>query len=257
MIESDGILCLFILLLIYNSHTHTHTHTHLTAPFLGLPGWASTTKVKPIWILLKQETLSGCGISWAICKSAPSSWQVTTPAPHHSVFHRPDALLAAQPIVSKHSRCIACYWLCPHSMRSRVCATDYPSVHPGGAALTQSGCWHLGCGSMGLQHGTQQHMWTAPCLLPRDVAEYRCVVIDSSCCCSYGGAGCWWQATKSPGSRCWSWHCSGSSLLLCNSHLLIVICWTSLLVITFLALFIYWCLSPFFTDTLRLCVWNY
>ena len=45
------------------SHTHTHTHTHLTAPFPGLPGWASTRKIKPIWILLKQETVSGSGIS--------------------------------------------------------------------------------------------------------------------------------------------------------------------------------------------------
>jgi len=41
-------------------------------------------KVKPIWILLKQETVSGSGISWAICKSAPRSRQITTPAPHHS-----------------------------------------------------------------------------------------------------------------------------------------------------------------------------
>ena len=44
-----------------------------------------TRKVKPIWILLKQETVSGSGISWAICKSAPRSRQITTPAPHHSV----------------------------------------------------------------------------------------------------------------------------------------------------------------------------
>ena len=35
---------------------HTHTHTHLTALFPGLPGWAGTRKVKPIWILLKQES---------------------------------------------------------------------------------------------------------------------------------------------------------------------------------------------------------
>jgi len=41
-----------------------HTHTHLTAPFQGLPGWASSRKVKPIWILLKQETVSGRVISW-------------------------------------------------------------------------------------------------------------------------------------------------------------------------------------------------
>ena len=53
---------------------------------LGLPGWAVIRKVKPIWILLKQQTVSGSGISWAISKSAPRSRQITIPAPHHSVF---------------------------------------------------------------------------------------------------------------------------------------------------------------------------
>ena len=38
------------------------------------------------WILLKQETVSGSSISWAICKSAPRSRQITMPATHHSVF---------------------------------------------------------------------------------------------------------------------------------------------------------------------------
>ena len=65
---------------------HTHTHTRLKALFPGLPRWAGTRKVKPIWILLEQETMSGSGISWAICKSAHSSRQITTPAPHHSLF---------------------------------------------------------------------------------------------------------------------------------------------------------------------------
>jgi len=65
---------------------HTHTHTHLTALFPGLPGWAGTRKVKPIWILLKQETVSSSGISWAILKSASHSRQITMPAPHHSFF---------------------------------------------------------------------------------------------------------------------------------------------------------------------------
>ena len=37
-------------------------------------------------ILLKQETVSGSGIIWAICKSALRSRQITTPAPHHSFF---------------------------------------------------------------------------------------------------------------------------------------------------------------------------
>jgi len=63
-----------------------HTHTHLTALFPGLPGWAGTRKVKPIWILLKQETVSGSGISWAVCKSAPHSRQITMPASDYSVF---------------------------------------------------------------------------------------------------------------------------------------------------------------------------
>ena len=80
----------------------TYTYTRLTALYPGLPGSAGTRKVQPIWILLKQETVSGSGISWAICKSAPRSRQITTPAPHHSFFYRPDALPAAQPTASKH-----------------------------------------------------------------------------------------------------------------------------------------------------------
>ena len=37
-------------------------------------------------------------------QSVPRSRQRTTPAPHHSVFYRPDALPAAQPRASKHWR---------------------------------------------------------------------------------------------------------------------------------------------------------
>ena len=48
--------------------------------------------------------MSGSGISWAICKSAPRSRQITMPAPHHSVFYRPNALLSTQPTSSKHWR---------------------------------------------------------------------------------------------------------------------------------------------------------
>ena len=53
--------------------TQTHMHTSLMALCLGLPRWAGTRKVKPIWILPKQETVSGSGMSWAVCKSAPHS----------------------------------------------------------------------------------------------------------------------------------------------------------------------------------------
>ena len=80
-------------------------HTHpFNGPCPGLPGWAGTRKIKPIWILLKLETVSGSGISWTICKSAPRSRQITMPAPQRSVFYRLDALPAAQPTVSKHWR---------------------------------------------------------------------------------------------------------------------------------------------------------
>ena len=60
------------------------THTRLTAIFFpGQPRSAGTRKIKPMWILLKQETVSGSGISWAICKPAPGSRQknhASTPA---------------------------------------------------------------------------------------------------------------------------------------------------------------------------------
>ena len=48
--------------------------------------------------------MSGSGISWAICKSAPRSRQITMPPNHHSVFYRLDALPATQPTASKHWR---------------------------------------------------------------------------------------------------------------------------------------------------------
>ena len=68
-----------IVIVIKNCNTsltghYTHAHTH---PFRG--HLSRTTRVK-------QETVSGSGISWAICKSAPRSRQITMPATHHSVF---------------------------------------------------------------------------------------------------------------------------------------------------------------------------
>ena len=36
-------------------------------PCPGLRGRAGIRKLKPMWILLKQETVGGSGISWAIC----------------------------------------------------------------------------------------------------------------------------------------------------------------------------------------------
>jgi len=61
--------------------------------------------------LLEQETMSGSGISWAICKSAPRPRQTTMPTSHHSVFYRPDALPATQPSNNKTERT----WTIPHN----------------------------------------------------------------------------------------------------------------------------------------------
>jgi len=93
--SSFGIVQIFSCCLRWNNCLQTHTR--LTALFPGLPRWAGTRKVKPIWIFLKRETVSGSGSSWAICKFVPRSTHITTPAPNHSAFYRLDALPAAQP----------------------------------------------------------------------------------------------------------------------------------------------------------------
>jgi len=76
-----------------SKYNYLNTHTFRSA---------GTRKVKPIWILLKQETVSG--INWAICKSAPRSRQITTPAPHHSFTGRMPFLLSNQ----QHQSCCCC-----------------------------------------------------------------------------------------------------------------------------------------------------
>jgi len=94
--------CKNILIVTFSHNAYTCVYT-----FIGPLSWTTQVsqyqKGKPIWILLKQETVSGSGISWAICKCAPRSRQVTMQAPHHSKsFLQADALPAAQPTASKH-----------------------------------------------------------------------------------------------------------------------------------------------------------
>ena len=54
----------------YNHASHMayfkikYYYNRLTALCPGLPGWAGIRKVKSIWILPKQETVSGSGINW-------------------------------------------------------------------------------------------------------------------------------------------------------------------------------------------------
>jgi len=74
------------LLLHICTHACTHTHIHFAALWTLSRITPGEPVPEPIWILLKQETVSGSGISCAICKSAPRLRQTTTPGPHHSVF---------------------------------------------------------------------------------------------------------------------------------------------------------------------------
>jgi len=61
----------------------TPPHTRLTALCPGLPGVSQYQKGKTN---LEFTEARDSGISWAICKSAPCSRQITMPTPHHSVF---------------------------------------------------------------------------------------------------------------------------------------------------------------------------
>jgi len=81
--------------------------------------------------LLEQETVSGCGISWSICKSAPRPRQITMPVPHHSVFYRPDALPATQSTSSKHCHFNDHYFSKLVLLRfssSNCQGTEYPAI---------------------------------------------------------------------------------------------------------------------------------
>ena len=84
-------------LLLQDIHTHP-----FNGPLSGTTQVSRYQKGKTNLDFTEQETVSGSSNSWAICKSAPRSRQITTPAPHHSIFYRPDALPAAQPTASKH-----------------------------------------------------------------------------------------------------------------------------------------------------------
>ena len=89
---------------LYKITLNTYTHIHsFNGPFSRTTRVSRYQKGKINLDFTEARTVSGSGISWAVCKSAPRSRQITTPAPHHSsFFYRPDALPATQPTASKH-----------------------------------------------------------------------------------------------------------------------------------------------------------
>ena len=128
-------------------------------------------------------------LSWAICKSAPRSRQITMPVPHHSVFYRPDALPAAQPTASKHWRLIITVidqkfwtWL--------IWGSLVQSVH---TRLTESTviecivfvvCWCIHCWLFQVQ-------WICPVFMPARCRQYPAAGESCSrhvaCCHRYSG----------------------------------------------------------------------
>jgi len=73
---------------------------------LGLPGWSSTKKIKPIWF----TGARGCEKQWhqlghmQICTSPSPQAHNHVSIPPLNFFYKPDALLATQPTALKHWR---------------------------------------------------------------------------------------------------------------------------------------------------------
>ena len=100
----------------YDHWLTTHTHTRLTALFPRLPGWAGTRNLKQIWIYWSKR-------QWvAVASAGPYASLHLAPAPHHSVFYRPDALPATQPTASKHWR--QDHWLTNKAYLSTITVTN-------------------------------------------------------------------------------------------------------------------------------------
>jgi len=94
---------MIIITTIFLPHISMNTYTH-THPFNGpLSGTTRVSRYRKGKTNLDFTEATDSEWQWAICKSAPRSRQITMPAPHHSLFYKPDALPAGQPTVSKHS----------------------------------------------------------------------------------------------------------------------------------------------------------
>ena len=97
-VNSDTLHCTTI-----NTHTRLHTHP-FNGPFSRTTRVGRYQKGKTNLDFTEARDSEWQWHQLGLCKSAPHSRQITTPAAHHSVFYRPDALPAAQPTASKHWR---------------------------------------------------------------------------------------------------------------------------------------------------------
>jgi len=87
-----------------HKHTHTHTHTHpFNGPLSGTPQVSRYKKGKtnPDFTDTRDSEWQWHQLGhMQVCILLQT--EITSPAPHHSDFYRPDALPAAQPTASKH-----------------------------------------------------------------------------------------------------------------------------------------------------------
>ena len=120
--------------------------------------WYQKGKIKTNMDFLDQETVSGSGFIWTICKSAPCPRQITTPTPLHSVFYRPDALPAAQPTASKHWRHNIIIWI-GWGEQQVTALYSSPDVGPLTRWLGGQACWAAGSWATGL--GCYHGLWCA------------------------------------------------------------------------------------------------
>jgi len=75
------------------------SHTPFNGPFSGITQVSRYQKGKTNLDFTEARDSEWQWHQLDICKSAPHSRQITTPAPHRSVFYRPDALPASQVII--------------------------------------------------------------------------------------------------------------------------------------------------------------
>jgi len=112
---------------------YVHTHT-FNGPSSETTRVSRYQKGKTNLDLLKQETVRGSGISWAICKSALRSRQITMPASHHSVFTGrmpflpPNQQRQSTEGTYTGSQYMDCYtWYSKDTPRDSFAASAYPS----------------------------------------------------------------------------------------------------------------------------------
>ena len=101
----EEIQCLHFAVLLLHPFNRLFSRTNWVSQYQKGKTSLNFKRVKRWWRLECSD------ISWTICKkSAPCSRQITTSAPHHSVFTGPMLFLTdAQPTVSKHWRTFFCW----------------------------------------------------------------------------------------------------------------------------------------------------